>query len=147
MASDGGFCNNFQGYSQGISGPTQGKNEKGKLGANAMKRVAASDHLPTTWLFDPAKRPDDRADYCLDWCFLPQCKHQVLVFTRMEWGAPYGRTYGRTVVRDRPNEHFQRTGPPSNADLISLPRGKPSRLKVRTRDLWARGMSCAVVVE
>ena len=26
-----------------------------------MKRVA----LPTPWLLEPAKRPDDRADYCL----------------------------------------------------------------------------------
>ena len=34
-----------------------------KLGAHAMKRVGA--HLPTPWLFEPAKRPDDRADYCL----------------------------------------------------------------------------------
>ena len=29
-----------------------------------MKRVAAGAHLPTPWLFEPAKRPD-RADYCL----------------------------------------------------------------------------------
>ena len=38
---------------------------KGKLGTNAMKRVAAGAHLPRSWLFEPAKRPDDRADYCL----------------------------------------------------------------------------------
>ena len=31
-----------------------------------MKRVAAGAHLPTPWLFEAAKRPDDRADYCLD---------------------------------------------------------------------------------
>ena len=31
-----------------------------------MKRVAAGAHLPTPWLSEPAKRPDDRADYCLD---------------------------------------------------------------------------------
>ena len=36
--------------------------EKGKLGANAIKRVAGGAHLPTPWLFEPAKRPDDRAD-------------------------------------------------------------------------------------
>ena len=36
-----------------------------KLGAYATKRVAAWAHLPTSWLFEPAKRPDDRADYCL----------------------------------------------------------------------------------
>ena len=29
-----------------------------------MKRVAVIAHLPTHWLFKPAKRPDDRADYC-----------------------------------------------------------------------------------
>ena len=60
--------------------------EKGKLGANAMKRVAAGAHLPTPWLFEPAKRPDDRADYCLDCSFLPQWKHRVLVFT-LEWSG------------------------------------------------------------
>ena len=38
---------------------------KGKLGAHAMKRVAAGAHLPAPGLFEPAKRPDDRADYCL----------------------------------------------------------------------------------
>ena len=45
--------------------------EEGKFGANAMKRVAAGAHLPTRWFFEPAKRPDDRADYCLDCSFLP----------------------------------------------------------------------------
>ena len=42
-----------------------GINRKGKLGANAMKRVSAGAHLPTTWLFEPAKRSHDSADYCL----------------------------------------------------------------------------------
>ena len=37
-----------------------------KLGTNAMKRVAAGAHLPTPWLFEPAKRQDDRTDYCLE---------------------------------------------------------------------------------
>ena len=31
--------------------------------ANARKRGAAGAHLPTPWLFEPAKRPDDRTDY------------------------------------------------------------------------------------
>ena len=31
-----------------------------------MERVAAGAHLPTLWLFEPAKRPDDKADYCLN---------------------------------------------------------------------------------
>ena len=51
-----------------------------------MKRVVAGAHLTTPWLFEPAKRPDDRADYCLDCSFLPQCKHRVLVFT-IEWSG------------------------------------------------------------
>ena len=51
-----------------------------------MKRVAAGAHLPTPWLFEPVKRPDDRTDYFLGCSFLPQCKHQVLVFT-LEWSG------------------------------------------------------------
>ena len=39
--------------------------KKRKLVPYAMKRVAADAHLPTPWLFEPAKRPDHRADYCL----------------------------------------------------------------------------------
>ena len=39
--------------------------EKGNLGSYAMKLVAAGAHIPTPWLFEPAKCPDDRADYCL----------------------------------------------------------------------------------
>ena len=31
-------------------------------GAYAMKRAAAGAQLPTPWLPEPAKRPDDRAD-------------------------------------------------------------------------------------
>ena len=60
--------------------------KKGKLGAYAIKRVAAGAHLPTPWLFEPAKRPDDTADYCLDCSFLPQWNHRVLVFT-LEWSG------------------------------------------------------------
>ena len=29
-----------------------------------MKRAAAGAHLLTHWRFEPAKRPEDRADYC-----------------------------------------------------------------------------------
>ena len=57
---------------------------KRKLGAHAMKRIAAGAHLSTPWLFESAKRPDNRADYCLDCSFLPKWKHRVLVFT-LEW--------------------------------------------------------------
>ena len=59
---------------------------EGKMGANTMKRVAARAHLPTPLLFEPAKRPDDRADLCQDCSFLPQWKHQVFVFT-LEWSG------------------------------------------------------------
>ena len=51
-----------------------------------MKSVAADAHLPTPSLFEPAKRPDDRADYCLDCTFLLQFKHPILVFT-LEWSG------------------------------------------------------------
>ena len=60
--------------------------EWGQLGTNAMKRVAAGAYLLTPWLFEPAKRPDDRADYCPDCSFLPQWKHRILVFT-LEWSG------------------------------------------------------------
>ena len=36
--------------------------KKGNFVTNAMKRVAAGAHLPAPWLFEPAKRPGDRAD-------------------------------------------------------------------------------------
>ena len=45
------------------------------------ERVAASARLPTPWIFEPVKGPDDIADYCLDCSFLSQWKHNVLVFT------------------------------------------------------------------
>ena len=51
-----------------------------------MKRVAASAHLPTSRIFETAKHPDDRDDYCLDCNFLHQWKHRVRVFT-LEWSG------------------------------------------------------------
>ena len=78
-----------------------------------MKRVAAGAHLPTSRLFEPAKRPDDRDEYCLDCSFLPQLKHQVLIVFTLEWSGA------------RPNEHSQRTGPPSNADQFPCLRERP----------------------
>ena len=59
--------------------------EKKEIGANAGKREAADAHF-TFWLFEPAKRPDDSADYCLDCSFLPRWKHRVLVFT-LQWSG------------------------------------------------------------
>ena len=44
---------------------TDAQEGKEKLGAHAMKRVAAGAHLPTPWIFEPAERPDDSTDYCL----------------------------------------------------------------------------------
>ena len=40
-----------------------------KLGEQPIKRVAAGTHFPTHWRFEPAKRPDDIADYCLNCSF------------------------------------------------------------------------------
>ena len=36
-----------------------------------MERVDTGAHLPTSWLFELAKRPDDKVDYFLDCSFLP----------------------------------------------------------------------------
>ena len=41
-----------------------------KVGTYAIKCVAAGVHLPTPWLFESAKRPDNIADYCLGCSFL-----------------------------------------------------------------------------
>ena len=49
---------------------TRNRKGNGKLRAYAMKRVAAGAHVPTLWLFEHAKRADDRANYCLDSSFL-----------------------------------------------------------------------------
>ena len=42
-----------------------------KLKTYAINRVAAGARLPKPWLFEPAKRPADRADYSLGCSFLP----------------------------------------------------------------------------
>ena len=64
-----------------------------------MKRLGAGAYLPTPWLFEPAKRPDDRADYCVDCSFLLWCKYQVLVFT-LEWsGAPPMGVFSTVVFK------------------------------------------------
>ena len=39
--------------------------------------------LTTPWLFEPAKSPDDRADYRLDCSFLLQSKHQKYSFLQL----------------------------------------------------------------
>ena len=40
------------------------KERKRKVGGYAMKRVAAVSHHLTSCFFEPAKRPEDRVDYC-----------------------------------------------------------------------------------
>ena len=57
-----------------------GKRKEGKLGTYAMERVAAGSQLPTPWLFKPAKRSDDRADYCLDCSFLHSVQTRGTLF-------------------------------------------------------------------
>ena len=57
-----------------------------KVGGKRYETRSRGPRLPTPWLFEPAERPDNRADYCLDCSFLPQCKHHVLVFT-LEWSG------------------------------------------------------------
>ena len=76
-----------------------------------MKRVAAGAHLPTSWLFEPAKLPNYRAHYRLDCSFLPSAstKYSFLHLSGL----------GRTVVRVRP--YLQRTGPPISADQVPVP--------------------------
>ena len=68
---------------------------KRKFGPYALKRVAAGAHLPTPWLFELAKRPHDRADYCFDCSFLPKWKQLVLVLT-LEWSG--ARSMGEQCV-------------------------------------------------
>ena len=63
-----------------------------KLGTYSIKRVAASIHLPIAWLFEPGKRPDNRAVYCLDCSFLPYSASTRYSFhTWVEWGAAFWR--------------------------------------------------------
>ena len=76
-----------------------------KLGAHAMKRVAAGAHLRTPWLFEPAKHPDDRADYCLDCSFLLQAPGtHFLHLTHTQIHTVFFRTITR--MRLRANAYF-----------------------------------------
>ena len=62
----------------------------------------------------------------------PSRSTRYAFFTRVEWGA----RYGRTVVRARPNEHSQRIGPPSSVDSFPCLREKPDATsEFRSRDL------------
>ena len=70
------------------------KRKKSKVGAYDLKRLAAGAHLPTPRLFEPAERPVDRADYCLDCSFLPPMQapntYSFLHLSRVErlWANP-----------------------------------------------------------
>ena len=55
--------------------------KKRKVGGIRYEARSRGRSSPDTRLFEPAKRPDDRADYCLDCSILPQWKHRVIVFT------------------------------------------------------------------
>ena len=57
------------------------RGKEGKLGAYAVKRVTAGAHFPTHWLFEPAQRPDDRADNCMGCSFLPSANTKNSFFT------------------------------------------------------------------
>ena len=46
------------------------KAKKEMLGVYAIERISAGAHFPSPWVFEPAKRLDDRADYCLGCSFL-----------------------------------------------------------------------------
>ena len=45
--------------------------KNGSFTGYAMKRVALPLQAQKAWLFEPAKRPDDTADHCLDCSFPP----------------------------------------------------------------------------
>ena len=92
------------------------------LEAYTMKRVAAGDHLPKEpcpWLFERAKRPDDRAYHCQDCSFFPSAgtSYWFLHLSgvgRVLWantgeGSARGAVTANyaTLVRSRPNEHSQ----------------------------------------
>ena len=111
--------------------------EKGKLWAHAIKRVAAGAYLPTSWLFEPAKRPDDKADYCLDCSFLPQWKHRVLVFT-FEWSG--ARPVG---------EQWLGLAPTSSAEFFLCLKKKPvgtSEFRLRDLTTLSDTLSCCATL-
>ena len=103
------------------------KEKKRKLGPYAMMRVTAGAHLPIPWLFEPAKRPNDTAEYCLD-------RSASIWYSFSQLSGLGGAPYGRTLVRARPHEHSQRTEQPSNVDWFPCLREKArSKLTVHIR--------------
>ena len=54
---------------------TRNKKRKGKIAGIRCEARSRGRSSPTLWIFESAKRPDDRVDYCLDCSSLPQWKH------------------------------------------------------------------------
>ena len=56
-------------------------------------------------------------------------------YSWVNWDAPSSRSWGRTLVMSRLNEHLQRTGPPSSDDLFSslVERGSNPALWAQSR--------------
>ena len=95
-------------------------------GAYAMKRVAAGAHLPTLWLFEPAKRPEPTTACAA--VFSPGANNRYS-FTWVNWVAPLRLGRRRTVVIFLSNKHSKRTRPPSSGDSNFLAWVKTSRLE------------------
>ena len=73
-----------------------------------MKRVAIGAHLPTPWLFEPAKPQDDRADYCrLLSFFLNRHSTDRLTWTKFVRENRLERTY---LNVERSEGHFVELG-------------------------------------
>ena len=104
---------------------------KGKLGANAMKHVAAGAHLPTPWFFEPAKRPDDHQEATIG---TSACRRRI-GHLEIEFVRPLSDTVAHCSQLDiRDKEHatepellrrqiipFSKTDSPSLNDYESIP--------------------------
>ena len=84
----------------------------GKLGAFTMEHVAAGAHFSTPWILN--LRNSQTIEPATKWTAvsLPSTSTRYS-FSQL---SGFGRALRRTGVRARPNEHSQRTGPPSIVD-------------------------------
>ena len=63
-----------------------------KVGGKRYEPRCCGVHLPTPWLFEPVKHPDDRADYSLENGFLSQSERIGLTKIIKHVGySPFGR--------------------------------------------------------
>ena len=69
------------------------------MGEYAMKRVVAGAHFPSSWLFEPASHPDDRADYSIAWATVSHPRCAFLELSRLE--RAFKPRLGAAVVRSR----------------------------------------------